>query len=130
MLNYLIDRENEEMLRASTRVLSFPDGETRTIQTFRLVWRWYDRLLQNSMTYNEPMVLQQALDWATNHDMPIDKALTDLVGYTIQGLECDGIDLVDDTIKLDIAKRAMERWSARKGNPPPKRPKVFRKKSS
>ena len=45
MLTDLIERDNEERLRVSSRSLEFPDGETRRIETYRLVWRWFDHLI-------------------------------------------------------------------------------------
>lgn len=36
MLDYLVERENEEMFRTSARELEFPDGETRIIETIRV----------------------------------------------------------------------------------------------
>lgn len=41
--DYLLEREQEELFRTSVRDIDFPDGKTRRIETYRLVWRWYDR---------------------------------------------------------------------------------------
>ncbi len=45
MIEYLIEREREENFRTSTRTLTFPDGETRRIEAYRLVWAWFDRAI-------------------------------------------------------------------------------------
>lgn len=42
MLDYLKEREQEEMFSTSVRMLAFPDGEARRVEAYRLVWRWFD----------------------------------------------------------------------------------------
>jgi hypothetical protein len=114
MLGYLLDRENEEMLRAESRTLDFPDGQTRSIQTYRLVWRWFDRLIAAEYGPSENTILQHSLMWSDKKNVPIDQALGELVDYTVHAMEEKGMDVIDDPFPLMMAREGLARFAARK----------------
>ncbi|WP_395173320.1 hypothetical protein [Roseibium alexandrii] len=114
MLEYLIDRENEEMLRAERRTLTFPDGETRTIQAYRLVWRWFDHLIAAEYGPSEETILQHTLQWAQEKSVPLEQALSELVDYTLKCTEDAGMDVTDDPYPLMLAREGLAKFTARK----------------
>mgnify|MGYP000533636892 CR=1 FL=1 len=114
MLEYLIDRENEEMLRTENRMLTFPDGEVRRIQTYRLVWRWFDRLIEADYGPNEELLLQHTLQWAEEKAVPVEQALGELMNYTVKCMEDAGMDITDDPFPLMMAREGLARFAARK----------------
>jgi hypothetical protein len=115
MLSYLIDRENEEMLRVSSRALTFPDGEPRRIETYRLVWLWFDRLITAPYGPDETTLLEHTLMWAEEKNRPLDQALGELVEYTVQVMEEKGMDITDDPYPLMLAREGLATFEARKG---------------
>lgn len=114
MLDYLVERENEEMFRTSLRELKFPDGETRRIETYRLVWAWYDRVIVYEDVPSEEWVLQMALQWAEEKQVPIDEALGQLINFIVKEAEADGADFTDDNLHLTIARQRMAKFQERK----------------
>lgn len=117
MFPYLYEREKEEMLRTDKRTLLFPDGERREIETFRLVWRWFDRVIAYEFGPDETELLTLALEYSELGKMDVAEAL----GWALEGfvhvMETDGgADITDDNIDLLIAKRAVGRFDASKRN--------------
>ncbi len=114
MFEYLIAREKEEMLRVSSRALSFPDGQCRKIEAFRLVWTWFDRVVACSWAPDEDELLEMTLNWADEKSVPVEEALGHLLDYFVRTSEEMGMDITDDTLKLSVARQQMERFHERK----------------
>jgi len=114
MLDYLIDREHEEMLRVSSRTLTFPDGETRRIEAYRLVWAWFDRIVASSHVTDEAKLLEMTLAWANEKAVPLETAFGQLIECVVKTGETLGVDYTDDTIPLTIARDQIARFHSRK----------------
>lgn len=114
MFDYLVTREQDEMFRTSARDLKFPDGETRRIETFRLVWSWFDRAIAYTYGPSENDILTMALRCADHENRTLDEALGRVLDYIIRDDESQGLDYTDDNIELLIAKQAMDRFQERK----------------
>lgn len=116
MFDYLLTREQDEMFRTSVRDIDFPDGETRRIETYRLVWRWYDRAADYEFGPSKDWLLKTVLKCADYEDIPVDDAIGKVLDYVIRRDESQGMDYTDDKLELLVAKRAMERFKSRKKN--------------
>lgn len=114
MLNYLIERENEEMLRTSVRVLNFPDGETCRVSAYRLVWSWFDRIITSDFAPDEDKLLEMTQGWALQHTVSIDEAFGQLIECVVKTGEELGMDYTDDTLPLSIARQRLEQFQERK----------------
>lgn len=114
MLEYLVERENEEMFRTSVRDIDFPDGKTRQIETYRLVWTWFDRTCAYEHAPDKDWILDMTLKWAEDKGLTVDEALGDLLNFMIKEAEAIGMDHTDDNLNLIIAKQAVERFHERK----------------
>ncbi|WP_193169965.1 hypothetical protein [Nisaea nitritireducens] len=116
MIEYLIEREREENFRTSTRMIKFPDGETRRVEAYRLVWTWFDRALAFEFGPKEAGILNTVLECATEEGLPIDQALGRVVDYYVRRWEARGLDLTDHNPQLTLARRRMQRFQERKGS--------------
>lgn len=117
MLDYLIEREREEMFRTSVRSLEFPDGVTRKLETYRLVWRWYDRALDYEYAPSEEWLLKTVLRCADLENISVDDALGTVLDYVIgRDEKLYNMDYTDDNLELLVAKQAMERFRDRKAD--------------
>ncbi len=115
MLDYLIERENEEMFRTSVRCLTFPDGDTQRIEVYRLIWRWYDRLIAYEFGPDEERILTLTRQCSEEERIPLDTALGRAVNYLVESYEAMGLDTTDDPLQLMVAKEAIHRFHQRKG---------------
>lgn len=114
MIDYLIEREREENFRTSARTLTFPDGETRRIEAYRLVWTWFDRAIAYEFGPSEPDILATTLDCAKEENLPLEAALGRVLDYIVRQDEAAGMDYTDDNPELFLAKRAIRKFHARK----------------
>ncbi len=114
MLTYLVDRENEELFRTAVRSLTFPEGETRRIEAYRLVWSWYDRLIAYEYGSTEDNILQATLDCSAEEGLELPDALGRVVNYMVELRESGGMDVTDDPLQLNLAQEAMSRFHSRK----------------
>ena len=114
MLKYLIEREQEEQFRTTTRNLTFPDGETRRIEAYRLVWRWYDRALAYTYGPTEAEILNLTLECSKEENIPLGEALGKVLDYMIATGENQGLDYTDDSIEQLVAKRGADKFYNRK----------------
>lgn len=113
-LNYLVDREREEELRTSTRSLTFPDGEAYRIETYRLVWQWYDRLVDCDYSFEDDEIIAMIPRCAGHEGLEYDQAFIRVVAVLVGRMDRDGIDVTSDTLQLDVARKQMAKWNTRK----------------
>lgn len=114
MLDYLVERENEEMFRTSVRDIEFPDGEIHRIESYRLVWTWFDRAVAYGHVPDEEWILEATLQWADEKQVPLAEALGQLLNFMVKEAESSGADFTDDNLPLLIARRRLEKFHARK----------------
>ncbi len=114
MLNYLVERENEEMFRTTVRSLTFPDGETCRIEAYRLVWSWYDRLIAYEFGPDEDRILTLARQCSAEEDLPLSDALGRVVNYLLESYESMGLDVTDDPLELNLAQQPISQFHNRK----------------
>lgn len=110
----LIAREQDEMLRTSTRTLNFPDGETRRVESYRLTWAWFDRLIAYDYAPDEAHILKTALACAVEENRSIGDALTRVVEFFVLRTEDRVGDVTDDNLPLLVAQRRMHKRRAGK----------------
>lgn len=116
MIDYLIEREREENFRTSTRILTFPGGEPRRIETYRIVWAWFDRALAYEFGPSESDILTTAIDCAEEESLPLDQALGRVLNYFVRQGEASGLDYTDDNVPLMLAKQGIRRFYAKRSN--------------
>lgn len=114
MIEYLIEREREENFRTSTRTLTFPDGETRRIEAYRLVWAWFDRAIAFEFGPTEAQILATTLKCATEENLPIDQALGCVLNYYVRSGEAAGLDYTDHNVPIMLARQGVQRFHERK----------------
>ncbi len=114
MFDYLVEREQEENFRTSVRELKFPDGVTRKVEAFRLVWTWYDRTLAYEYAPDQDELLTYTLNTSRLNDMALGEALGWLLNDYAAWIEALGGDYTDDNLELLVAKRAIDRFDAKK----------------
>ena len=116
-LHYLIEQEREEELRTASRTIPFADGETHRIKTYRLVWRWYDRLCECPYTFDEDEIIAMVPRCSEHEGLDLPEALTRVVAVLVGRLDRLGIDITDDHISIDLARQRMTDWEVRKTGP-------------
>lgn len=110
----LIEREQEEMLRTSTRTLTFPDGKARSIEAYRLAWSWFDRLIAHDYAPDQVHILKTVLACMDEEKLPIGLAFTRVVEFFVLRTEARVGDVTDDDIGQLVAKRRRQAWRERK----------------
>ncbi len=116
MFNYLFDREKDELFRTATRILDFPDGASRQVTAYRLVWNWYDRSLAYDYGADREELLCHTLKCmeTENLDDP-GEALGQVLDYLVWHDEVlHSADYTDDDLVKLVAKRRMEKFRKRK----------------
>lgn len=109
MLSYLIEREKEEMFRTSTRTLDFPDGETRKIEAYRLVWSWFDRVIAYRFGPDEEELLNLTLEYASKGKVSLGEALGWALDGFVRVMETEGGgDITDDNVCLVASRRVAD----------------------
>lgn len=113
-IDYLMEREREVLLRTRTRYIDLPVSGRKRIEAYDLVWTWYDRLVAYPYGNDQPR-LHHFWERCINEEClsPSD-ALVRLVFEIIEGYDERDIDVVDDTLTLDIARERMANWRERK----------------
>lgn len=111
MFEYLIAREQDEMFRTSVRHLEFPDDKTRKIETYRLVWTWYDRAIAYEFGPTQDWLLDLVLKCAQEENISESQALGRVLDHIIKKDESDGHDYTDDHLELNIAMKTVSKWS-------------------
>ena len=114
MIDYLIEREQEENLRTSVRTLTFPDGETRRVEAYRIIWTWFDRAIAFEFGPSEDEILTTTLDCAEEESLPLGQALGRVLNFYVSSGELGGFDYTDHNLPLVLSKDAVQRFHERK----------------
>lgn len=115
MFDFLIERENEEMFRTSSRTVTFPDGTTEKIAAYRLVWAWFDRCIAYEFGPSEQQLLYYTLRCMIEEKLDAGTALGRVVNFFAEDLERLGGDITDDNTQLLVAQRRKSAWRSRNG---------------
>ena len=118
MLDRLLERDHEDSLRTTKRKLDFPDGTTREIDAYRVVWRWYDNLIAYEFAADAPEILDYVLRCMEHQGCDEAEALGLVVEYLVIGTEHRGGDVTDDNLALQLAQRQKDKWRDRKRGQP------------
>lgn len=110
----LIAREQDEMLRTSTRTLTFPDGETRRVEAHRVTWAWFDRLIAYDYAPDEAHILKTALACVAEEVRAIGDALTRVLEILVLRTEDRVGEVTDHNLALVVAQRRMDERRRRK----------------
>ncbi len=113
MLEHLIERENEQMLRTSKRSFTFPDGKKRTLEAFRVVWTWFDRIIE-AESYTEERIVDILPGFAEDLGLSFEEALPELIELIVKAHDLCDWDLTDDTMALTMARRGIDSFYLRK----------------
>ena len=114
-MNYLIERENEEMLRTSVRRVHFPDGEIHSIEAYRLLWAWFDRIVTCDFGPTENELLDTVLNCSGEEKLPLNEALCRVIDYYVKLYESSGMDFTDHSLEVRVALEGIQRFHERKG---------------
>ena len=114
MLAYLIERENEEMLRTLARTLSLPDGQLCRIEVYRIVWLWFDRLVAYEFAPSELEILALAVKCSEEENLSLGDALGCVIDYLVQTWEQSSLDITDDALEALAARKALTEFSKRR----------------
>ncbi|MEM8615853.1 MAG: hypothetical protein AAGF20_02855 [Pseudomonadota bacterium] len=115
MFEYLMEREQEEWFRTSKRRVTFPDGSTREVEAFRLIWAWFDRSCAYEFGLDAHEILETAERCADVEDVDIGTAIGMVLNHYIRRLEAQGADHIDDAIALSLAHERKSRFHRRNG---------------
>lgn len=113
MTTYLIERENEQMLRTSKRDFVFPGGQKRTLEAYRVVWIWFDRIAKGG-SFTEERMIEYLPNIAEENKTSLDEALGQLVEMILKAHDAENWDLTDDTLALTMARQGLESFYLRK----------------
>lgn len=102
----LYERDRDEALRTSARTLTFPDGVVREIETYRMVWAWFDRLLAAPANLSGVGILRDAQRHAAEKDMPLADAFACVVEAYVARWEAMGVHLTDPEFDATVEKIA------------------------
>lgn len=111
---FLIERENELMLRAETRAVSLPGEPPQKVEAYCLVWRWYDRLIAGERYMSEAELMTYVRRCMDETGDAIEAALPRVVSHMVEAFDAQGVDITSDDIVGMLAKRGMARWRERK----------------
>ena len=103
----LYERDRDEALRISARTFTFPDGVVREIETYRMVWTWYDRLLAAPGNLSRDGLLRDAQRHAAEKDLPLADAFACVVEAYVARWEGMGVHLTDPEFDATVAKIAV-----------------------
>lgn len=112
----LIERDQEEALRVSSRTLTFPDGVTREIDAYRVVWAWFDRCAAYEFAPDAEALLQSTLDCAAEEGCEIGAALARVIDHVVAKTEALGGDITDDNLARLVAQRGLAAFNGRRRN--------------
>ena len=117
LAEYLLDLEQEVLLRSETRMCEFRDGTKYPISAFDIVWRWYDRLVANIFSDNPYHILDlvelESRDSNITYDRALEIAVPNLV-YRYKSLGFDIVDDDDDLLEVRAVQEAIQAFHARK----------------
>lgn len=110
MIDYLIEREREENFRTSTRTLKFPDGVTRRIEAYRIIWAWFDRAVAFEFGPTKDEILKTAFQCSEEENLPLEQAISLILDYMVKRWENSGLDFTDHNLPLNLAQVAIEKF--------------------
>lgn len=96
--------------------MEFPDGTTRDVTAYRLVWNWYDRSLAYKYGADRDELLRYTLKCMETENLDdLGEALGQVLDYFVWHDEVQhGADYTDDDLVKLVAKRRMAKFRARK----------------
>lgn len=114
MFKYLHERELDELYRTSTRTFESADGKPVQIEAYRLIWAWFDRLIEQSrFQFEAKEIIACAKECAMDVDVDLGTALGIVIDDMVSYLETHGIDATDDLLPLRIAQAGMMRFGSK-----------------
>ena len=112
---YLMEREQDNLLRTATRTLRFPDGTSRKVTAYRLCWVWFDRILGPYFGHDYDELLGFVLKCMETDGVDEGEALKRVLGQVVWEDEVRmGVDYTDDPFLLDVARAQVAKFEARK----------------
>lgn len=109
----LLERDQEEALRLARRQLTFPDGFIRQVETYRLVWTWFDHLIAYDFAPEEATLLKLTLACAEEEAIEIPEAMARVVEHVLVETERNVGDVTDDCLPRLVAQRRRAAWRER-----------------
>lgn len=116
MSDYLLEREKDELLKAETRALPMPDGTSRNVSAFNVIWRWYDRGLAYDYGLEERSFLQEVVEINEHSGQTFDEDFAFSIDCIVKYWDEEGIDPTETDADLWIAaaRKATMRFHDRK----------------
>lgn len=111
--DFLMDLEQERLLRKQTRIVDLPKAGRQHVEAFALVWTWYDRLLSYKHSAGEDQIKQNWQACMDEENLTASDALVRLVYVYTEGAERLGLDIADDPVALRAARKRQTAWRAR-----------------
>lgn len=96
------------------RRLTFPDGLIREVETYRLVWTWFDHLIAYEFAPDETTLLALSLACAEEERIDLSEALARVVDHVLSETEQTVGDVTDDCLMRLTAQRHQMAWRARR----------------
>lgn len=115
-LQWLVNREQYELTKTETRVVTLPDGTEQGIKLFNVTWRWLDRIAASYLDYTEEKLIGMAFEGIKESKRSIENELELSIPYIVHINEEDGRDItadLDADAQLYCAKKAQEKWRKR-----------------
>lgn len=112
-IDVLLDLEREAWLRKESRSVAF-DGQIRRVESFALIWVWYDRLCAFRFGLGEERIKHYWQACMAEERLDAPSALIRVIAHLMRGYARAGVDIVDINIARDIAQKRMARWRDRR----------------
>jgi hypothetical protein len=113
-IDYLLDLERELLLRKTTRIVDLPKAGRQRVDAYALVWDWYDRIAAYRHGPGEALIKQNWQACIDQEGLCASDALVRLVYVYAEGAERLGLDVVQDSVALQVAQTRMAAWRDRK----------------
>lgn len=111
--DFLMDLEQERLLRKETRIIDLPKAGRQHVEAFALVWNWYDRVLSYRHSAGEDQITQNWQACMDEENLNASDALVRLVYVYAQGAERLGLGIADEPAAVRAARKHQAAWRAR-----------------
>jgi hypothetical protein len=115
MTKYLMDCEQDVLLRPETRRLTLRNGTVQSVTLFDVTWRWYDRLNMTLWADEPGRILELAENFARDEDRTLDDALASMIEFMVEDTHDLIIEMLegDALIDIQIAQSAIQEFHKR-----------------
>jgi hypothetical protein len=86
MAFFITEKKTEEWMERETRSITMPDGSTRPITDFKLMWHGFDFVLEHSSTIDEARLVELSLMSAQETGRSFEQQFPNVVAFAHRAL--------------------------------------------